>query len=666
MVSRLTGVFCRILVGGVFAVSGFLKAIDPVGTSLKVSEYLRAFGLSGAAGVHDFTGFALVAAAILCSVEFLTGIFILAGWKPRLFSLTALCLTAFFFVVTLVSAATGLVRDCGCFGEALELSPWQTFYKNIVLLACSLVLCFGRAKRSAGCCGPNFRIAGGLAAAAAPLLVLGVFFYSFRYLPVADFSDFRPGTDLTAYSDARSAVRYETVFLYEKDGRTGTFTIDSLPDSTWTYVDSQTTLLSGSEKEASRMEFMLKDQEGAYVTDEILGSRRPILFVSFYRGLAGNSVEKNIGRLKDVLEYLRECRLADVYLLSSMTREQTEALSEELSGIMALVDGVFYSDFKTLVTFNRSNGGLTLVNEGTIVAKWSASGCSAGRVSAAIGMNSLTEKEGLAITEAEIDRGIGYINYRYAALYGGAQNVTALEIDPRYYTFRLLDFGGREKTSVVASEHGAVAAINGSFFDKDGGSVTYFQLDGRMLDTTEKNRIYDLLDGAVMVRDGRLSVIGWSPGKEKKFRSRAERAAERGKMSVSQSRTSLIVAPPVLVRNGRPTAPAMVSGLSTYQHPRSVVYKRGGRIGFMVIDGRSEGNATGMTMVQMQDFLTRIVGAETAINLDGGGSSTLWSKTSPDGGSRGEGYILNMPCDNGKFDHLGERKVGNGILVCRR
>lgn len=663
MVLRLSRVFCRILVGVVFTVSGFLKAVDPVGTSLKVSEYLQAFGLSGAAGVSDFTGFALAAAAVLCSVEFLTGIFILADWKQRLFPLAALCMTAFFFVLTLVSALTGLVRDCGCFGEALELSPWQTFYKNVVLLACSLVLCFvGKRRGEGGCSRKSSRARRLTLYAVSPLFILGVFFYSYRYLPLADFSDFRPGTDLTASSDARSAVRYETVFLYAKDGGTETFTIDNLPDSTWTYVDSRTTLLSGSEKEASRMELVLKDSDGAYLTDEVLGSKRPILFVSFYRS---NADEKNIGRLGKVLEYLRNSSIADIYLLSSMTDGQTAALLEEMPGVTASLNGILYTDFKTLVTFNRSNGGLTLVNNGTIVAKWSAPGCSAGRISAAIGMNSLSENEGLSITAEAIDKGMEYINYRYAELYGGAQNITVIEIDPHYYTFGLLDFGGREKTSVMASEHGAVAAINGSFFDKEGGSVTYFQLDGRMLDTTEKNKIYDLLDGAVMVKEGRLSVIGWDPAKEKRFRGRAERAEESGKMTGRQSRTSLIVAPPVLVRNGRPTDPVMVSGLSTYQHPRSVVYEKKGRIGFMVIDGRSEGNATGMTMVQMQDFLTRVVGADIAINLDGGGSSTLWSKTFG-GECRSEGFVLNMPCDNGKFDHLGERKVGNGILVYRK
>ncbi len=109
----------------------------------------------------------------------------------------------------------------------------------------------------------------------------------------------------------------------------------------------------------------------------------------------------------------------------------------------------------------------------------------------------------------------------------------------------------------------------------------------------------------------------------------------------------------------------MVKGLSTYQHPRSVIYRKGGKIGFMVIDGRAKGNATGMSMEQMQEFLINVIGADEAINLDGGGSSTLWVSSMP-GKDSDSGFILNMPCDNRKFDSLGERKVGNGIFAFRK
>lgn len=266
---------------------------------------------------------------------------------------------------------------------------------------------------------------------------------------------------------------------------------------------------------------------------------------------------------------------------------------------------------------------------------------------------------------ATISEGMEYFNYKYFNLYGGAQNITAVEFDTRLYSFSISDFGGREKTSVKALESGAAAAINGSFFDKDGGSVTYLQIDGKMLDTTVRNNIYNLLDGAVMVRKGRLSIADWSPAIEKKYRKKAERAQERGKVACRQSLTSVIAAPPILVRKGKKTEPDMVKGLSTYQHPRSVIYTKGRMVGFMVIDGRSKGNATGMSMEQMQEFLINVVGADDAINLDGGGSSTLWVKSMA-GRNSGNGFILNMPCDNRKFDSLGERKVGNGIFVFRK
>lgn len=265
------------------------------------------------------------------------------------------------------------------------------------------------------------------------------------------------------------------------------------------------------------------------------------------------------------------------------------------------------------------------------------------------------------IIKTQIDNGLEYINYKYESLFGGAQNISVIEADTRYYTFGIADFGGRRKTSEMGVELGAVAAVNGSFFDKAGGSVTYFQIDGKMLDTTEIGRIYNLLDGAVKVKNGKLKIIDWNPMVERRYRNKSERSAVSGNYSKGQRGTSVLVAPPILVKNGKKTNPSMVQGLSTKQHPRTVVYMKKGKVGFMVIDGRSKDNAIGMTMEQMQEFLLNVLKVETAINLDGGGSSTLWVK-----GNDAKGVILNMPCDNGKFDNNGERAVGNGLFIFKK
>ncbi len=396
--SRFLRILCRVLIGAVFIASGFLKATDPVGTSLKVAEYLQAFGVASLVGLDGFTKFSLIAAIFLSSFEFLTGAAVLNGFKTKFFSVSAAVMSAFFLVVTFISAVTGIVRDCGCFGEAYKLSPWNTFYKNVVLVACSVYICTQRKKFTP--VASNFWAniyTGGYS-----LFILAVAFYSLRNLPPVDFSDFRCGTDLMEMTSAPKELEYHTTLIYSKDGENREFTLDSLPDETWSFVDSKTTLVSGSEADASKMRFDLKTSGGEYVTEEVLRSGNPVVFVSYY--YRGNITDEELGRLKNLGDSLKYGSVrADLYLLSSMNEEQTEEFLRPVSdavereNVANVLDPVgeykglpfriLYADIKTLVTFNRSNGGVTYVRDGEIVRKWSSGRYSNKKVNEAIEKN---------------------------------------------------------------------------------------------------------------------------------------------------------------------------------------------------------------------------------------------------------------------------------------
>lgn len=271
------------------------------------------------------------------------------------------------------------------------------------------------------------------------------------------------------------------------------------------------------------------------------------------------------------------------------------------------------------------------------------------------------------------EKGIVAINYHFESLLGSPQDISILEIDPSRFDFKVLDHKGLKRTSQAASELEAVAAMNGTFYDmKKGGSVCYLQIDGVVSDTTKGKDMRVRANGAVVIKKGKLSVEPWSQDKEKVFRSKLQR------------KTSVMATMPLLVKDGYAVELVEYKGFSDKRHPRSVVFEKDGKICLMVIDGRSKGNAAGMTLDEVQRYLLSMdggKGCDNAVNLDGGGSSTLWispvlstssSISSPSSSSSGNFSpnvffgVLNHPSDNGKFDNKGERRVANSIIVIKK
>lgn len=252
-------------------------------------------------------------------------------------------------------------------------------------------------------------------------------------------------------------------------------------------------------------------------------------------------------------------------------------------------------------------------------------------------------------TSGYLNPGYGWIQYEFISLYGSPQFITILEIDPKRYSFKIMDHMGLKRTSEVASEAEAEAAINGTFYNmKQGGSVCYLQIDGTVVDTTKGSNMQLRTNGAVVIRKGKLSIEPWNQEKEKAFRNNKKR------------RGSVMASMPLLIQDGHKVELLENKGFSDKRHPRSVIFEKDGNICLMVIDGRSKGNAAGMTLDEVQRYLLSMdggKGCDNAINLDGGGSSTLWEELYG---------VLNHPSDNGKFDNKGERRVANSIIILNK
>ena len=331
--------FCAILIGLVFLASGLLKLLDPVGTGLIVGEYFKFFHLGFLQGASK--GFGM----FLSLLEAVTGAALVSGVYRRLTAAVAAILVLVFTVITFILWIANPEMDCGCFGEAVHLTHGQTLLKNVVLLVLAVVAFvpfqnFGVPRK-------RKKVAFALAA----LSLVFALWYNARHLPMIDFTEFAPGTELFASldNDYQAMDGKVPTFIYERNGQRGSFTLDGLPDSTWTFVGVDTLTRSGMYKNASKPVLSFRDAEGEY---------------------------------QDELAVLGKVVVLSVYdpAKADWDRIRAQAADARTAGATPLVISVlgdsvpqdaYLADYKPLITLNRANGGATYFNDGELISKWS-------------------------------------------------------------------------------------------------------------------------------------------------------------------------------------------------------------------------------------------------------------------------------------------------------
>ena len=223
---------CRFVLAVAFIFSGLTKMVDPHGIEYKLQDYATAFGL----GSLMPGTVALLAGMLLALLEFRVGFCAFFGIFRRFTARLALAFMVVFTPLTLYLALANPVSDCGCFGEVLVLTHWESFGKNVVLLLCSLVLVRWGERQ--------FRIISEerqwIILIYSQLFVLCVGLVGLWRLPLLDFRPFRLGSHIAEQMQPRGDGEYVTTYLMEKDGRQQWFSLEEYPDSTWTYVDSRT------------------------------------------------------------------------------------------------------------------------------------------------------------------------------------------------------------------------------------------------------------------------------------------------------------------------------------------------------------------------------------------------------------------------------------------
>lgn len=348
----------RILLGALFIFSGLVKCIDPTGGAIKVEDYFVAWGWVGAPWWLCMT-----LSVIQNVVEFTAGFMLLCGVYLNVASFITLAFMVFFTPLTLYIALANPVSDCGCFGDALKVTNWQTFGKNIVFLAVAIFVFRWRNVDGRG--GKKWRQA---AMTAMGLLVAGlVTIKGLTDEPMMDFRPYAVGTDIKAsmsIPDDAPMTEYKTTFILEKDGVRKEFDENNYPyeDSTWVFIDSKSEVVSEGYVPPI-VDFSFVTPEGEDMSEALLNSPNPV-FVAISPKL-DKADKSQMAKLGHQFE-LAQKNGFDFFVATSSSSSDFIA-ADSLAGAAL---NYLQADETMLKTIVRSNPGLVVLQNGVIVAKY--------------------------------------------------------------------------------------------------------------------------------------------------------------------------------------------------------------------------------------------------------------------------------------------------------
>ncbi len=350
---------CRLVLALVFILSGYVKAVDPLGTLYKINDYLTAWSMPGI--LPDWI--LLAGAVAMSAAEFTLGIALLFAIQRRLVSKATAAIMAVMTAVTIWLYATDGVKDCGCFGDAIILTNGQTLAKNIILLFCAVVVSIWPMRMPRLISRTNQWIVINYTA----IFVLLTSLASLYALPKFDFRPYHTGANIRQGMEipvGAEAPEFETTFTLRKGNVTREFTLDNYPDSTWTFVDSKTVQTKKGYEPPIHDFSITRNDTGDDITDEVLDDKGyTFLLISPHLETADDS---NFGDINQISEYAHDHNIPFYCLTAS--DDKAIARWKDITG----ADYPFCNtDETTLKTIIRSNPGLVLIKDGTVIRKWS-------------------------------------------------------------------------------------------------------------------------------------------------------------------------------------------------------------------------------------------------------------------------------------------------------
>jgi len=353
-------IISRILLGLVFIFSGFVKGIDPMGGAIKFSEYFEVFHLSWLEPAS------LVLSITLSTAEFLIGVALLIGLRMRVTAWAALLFMSFFTLLTLYSAIKNPVKDCGCFGDALVITNWQTFYKNIVLIIIAIFIFYSKEK-FIPYCKPLMEWMWVIFFAA---LGVRIFVYCYQHLPIMDFRADSIGTYIPSKMVTPPGApvdEYKIIYYYEKNGVVKEFPVinnqfNPPEDSTWKYKDRKDKLVKEGYKPPIH-DFSINTENGEDITNKVIADT---CYSFIFIAQDARKVKPTLWKKIQDYYHFSVDQGYKFYILTSSPRSTTGRIKDENH----LIFDFHYADETTLKTMIRSNPGLMLLKNGTVLAMW--------------------------------------------------------------------------------------------------------------------------------------------------------------------------------------------------------------------------------------------------------------------------------------------------------
>lgn len=364
-IRRFLSEISRWILGLTFLFSGFVKAVDPIGTVYKIQDYLIALHL-------DFV-FVLAkpAAVIMVVAELLIGLFLLLGIWRKWSSIVVSLFMTFFLPLTLWIALRNPVDDCGCFGDAWVISNWQTFYKNIILTVGAFYLLLNYKYIRPWLKRRREHVIGVYMV----MLVFAFALYNMMRLPLIDFRPYKIGANIAqkAIIDPSKGDVTENVFIYSKDGLVQEFDESNYPwdDPTWEFVDVITRVIEeGEQPEIDDFYLMAYDYDvemGFYadedITEQVLSNKGyTFLMVSCF--LEQMKI-KHVQRFIDISQEVETAGM-NFYLLTTSAEDFFQPWTDEIGYQFNFVQ----ADELLLKTMIRTNPGVLLLKDGVVMNKW--------------------------------------------------------------------------------------------------------------------------------------------------------------------------------------------------------------------------------------------------------------------------------------------------------
>lgn len=339
----------RVVVGSLFIFSGAIKLNDPIGMSIKLHEYFEVFSADISSFFGIFTPLSLVLAVILSAMEVVLGVALLVNWKMKITSWALLGLMLFFTFLTFYSAYFNKVTDCGCFGDAITLTPWQSFTKDLILMVLIIPIFILRKESETR----MKKAHANLVVSVSTLISLIIAITAIRYLPFIDFRAYSVGTHIPTAMKPSEPLRH--VYVMEKNGIEERFSSNPA-DTTYHFVRME---IENPEAQPEIMDFSIWTDEGNF-TDQVSEGKKLLILIYDVK-----KAKRIFGKINQLVT---DCEANGItpWAITASSYAEFEDFRHEVQ----LAIPYFYADATILKTMIRANPGLMLLDNGTIKGKW--------------------------------------------------------------------------------------------------------------------------------------------------------------------------------------------------------------------------------------------------------------------------------------------------------